>query len=237
MLDKSTYRELKQKVPIKESHEEMIELDECFIRFSPHPYQSLGAPYNGKSPFYVRKTVLERLHIAYEKLDTIKKGYRLKIFDAYRPLEVQRFMIDYDIKRISLEMYGSKFESLDKNKQELVEKKVSHFWSPISKNIVLSPPPHSTGGALDLTIVDENGIELDMGTEIDALVDASRADYYENTNTIYEINRKLLVDVMNMAGFIQLPTEWWHFSYGDQIWALTQKSKEQTEIYAKYGMI
>ena len=237
MLDKSTYRELKKKVLIEESYEEMLEIDSSFLRFSPHPYESLGAPYEGRSPFFLRKTVLEKLHKAQKKLDAITNGYRLKIFDAYRPLSVQKFMIDYDIKRMASEIFGSEFESLDTKQQNQVKDTVTHFWSPISKNVALNPPPHSTGAALDLTIVDANGVELNMGTKIDELKEESSADYYKNSHKIYEKNRQLLVNVMSAAGFIQLPTEWWHFSYGDQIWAVDFASKHKTEINAQYGMV
>ena len=237
MLDISTYRELKKKVLIKESYEEMIEIGEEFLRYSPHPYESLGAPYKGKSPFFLRKSVLKKLLLASKNLELIHKGYKLKIFDAYRPLDVQKFMINYDTNRMASEMFGTSFGNLNEEKQVEVKKIITHFWSPISKNIELNPPPHSTGAALDLTIVDANGITLDMGTKIDELSEKSASDYFKNSNTVYEKNRELLVGLMCGVGFTQLPTEWWHFSYGDQIWAVDEADKNKTEINAQYGMV
>jgi len=59
----------------------------------------------------------------------------------------------------------------------------------------------------------------------------SEASYYDGSATDYENNRKLLQRVMLGAGFTQLPTEWWHFSYGDQIWAV-----DNAREYAIYGV-
>jgi len=210
LLNKKTYRDLKKKIIIKECGEKLLELSDDFARFNPHQYMLLNAPYGNKSPFFIREDVLKRLKIAQKKLNSLKAGYRLKIFDAYRPLEVQKFMIDYDTKRFS---------------KEIAQK----FWSPICDDVKLNPPPHSTGAALDLTIVDEADMELDMGTKIDEFVKESHADAIENDN------RKLLVLVMNFADFVQLPTEWWHFSYGDQIWAV-DKLENNFNIEAKYGI-
>jgi len=215
MLNKNTYRELKKKIIIKECGQKLVELPDDFARFSPHPYLHVDAPYGSKSPFFVRKEVLTHLHVAQEKLHSLKSGYQLKIFDAYRPLSVQQYMIEYDTNR-----YG--------------EEIAQSFWSPISSDIELNPPPHSTGSALDLTIINEKGVELDMGTKIDEFVEAAQSDFNELSSRCRD-NRSLLAEVMSSAGFTQLPTEWWHFSYGDQIWAV-DNSCENFILEAKYGI-
>jgi len=217
LLNIKTYRELKKKIIIKECEQILVELSHEFARFSPHPYLHVGAPYDIKSPFFVREEVLERLHEAQDKLNSLKVGYKLKIFDAYRPLSVQKYMIEYDTKR-----YG----------KEIAQK----FWSPISDDVALNPPPHSTGGALDLTIVNEQGLELDMGTKIDEFVEATLSNFDALSSTC-RANRDLLLEVMTYAGFTRLPTEWWHFSYGDQIWAVDKMDEKALHVEAKYGMI
>jgi len=211
MLNKNTYRDLKSKIIIKECDEKLVEISKDFARFSPHPYLHVDAPYGDKSPFFVRVEVLNALHVAYKKLESLKTGYKLKIFDAYRPVEVQKYMIEYDTKRYS---------------KEIAQK----FWSPISDDIALNPPPHATGAAIDLTIIDNNNLELDMGSKIDEFVEACASDF-KNISPTCRANRDLLLRVMSEAGFTQLPTEWWHFSYGDQIWAIEHNT------YAKYGLI
>lgn len=79
-------------------------------------------------------------------------------------------------------------------------------------------PPHSTGAAVDLTLVDAQGQPVDMGSPIDELSPRSLPDYYPPEST-YTARRNLLHQVMAQAGFVRHPEEWWHFSWGDQLWA------------------
>jgi len=69
---------------------------------------------------------------------------------------------------------------------------------------------HNRGCALDLTLCDSVGVELDMGTGYDAFTPAAAATYTDLPPTILR-NRRMLEEIMNEAGFDVLPTEWWHF--------------------------
>lgn len=72
---------------------------------------------------------------------------------------------------------------------------------------------HNRGAAIDVTLVDENGLELDMGTAFDHFgIEASHN--YENLTEIQKSNRKKLLTVMKAAGFKPLASEWWHYNYG-----------------------
>ena len=64
-----------------------------------------------------------------------------------------------------------------------------------------------------VTIVDNFGNEINMGTEFDCFKDTANTNYYELNNINDEIrnNRRLLYNAMLQAGFTNLPTEWWHF--------------------------
>ncbi len=100
----------------------------------------------------------------------------------------------------------------------------------------ISPSPHITGGAVDLTIVDDSGICLEMGTEFDTTTEKSGTVYYEKKAEAKEkmsaedmeamYNRRLLFGVMTKAGFTNYPDEWWHYDYGNQNWALLKGEKE-----------
>lgn len=76
---------------------------------------------------------------------------------------------------------------------------------------------HSFGFAIDLNLVNENGVELDMGTAFDDLTDLAQPRYEEkflkeSVLTIHQVeNRKILRSLMERAGFEQLPHEWWHY--------------------------
>lgn len=223
-----------QTILIVECNEPLVTIpDDRFILENPPAYVKLGADYRGKSPYYLREGVLNRLIQAREKLAEIQPQWRIKIFDAYRPVWVQQFMVDYTFNSICLN------RTLDVNLLTAEEKasiyeEVYQIWAIPSDN-PLTPPPHSTGSAIDLTLVDENGKEVDMGGDIDELSARSNPDYYkDSTNSqakIFHQNREILLEIMTYGGFRRHQGEWWHFSYGDQMWAWLQNS----DMIAQYG--
>lgn len=90
--------------------------------------------------------------------------------------------------------------------------------------------PHQTGGAIDLTLV-QDGKELDMGTPFSYHGVECQTDY-KNITSKQRKNRDLLRQVLHDAGFINYPGEWWHYSYGDRAWAAYGHKP-----YAIYGRI
>jgi D-alanyl-D-alanine dipeptidase len=124
-----------------------------------------------------RRLVAERLAIAQRILRG--QGLQLKVFDAYRPLSVQRLM-----------------------------------WSIVPDERYVADPAkgsrHNRGCAVDLTICDSAGVELDMGTGYDEFTEKAAATYTDLPANV-AANRALLLRVMNEAGFDVLPSEWWHF--------------------------
>lgn len=82
-------------------------------------------------------------------------------------------------------------------------------------------PPHSTGGAVDLTLMTDGGKEIDMGTKFNADPEESNFANYTDapvSETVKE-RRRILKNAMESVGFVNYPTEWWHWSYGDRYWA------------------
>jgi D-alanyl-D-alanine dipeptidase len=81
---------------------------------------------------------------------------------------------------------------------------------------------HSFGMALDITILDEDGRELDMGTGFDDMTELSHPALEARFLASGELsaeqvaNRQLLRDAMCQAGFVGINTEWWHFDCGDR---------------------
>lgn len=108
-------------------------------------------------------------------------GYRIKIWDAYRPLSVQAAMN----------------ASLPDNKKHFV---------PAPSN----SSQHCRGIAVDITLVDENGDELDMPTEYCEFTEATYPNYKGATETQTK-NREYLKSIMAKAGFKVLSVEWWHY--------------------------
>jgi D-alanyl-D-alanine dipeptidase len=107
------------------------------------------------------------------------QGYQLKIFDAYRPLSVQRLM-----------------------------------WSILPDERYVADPAkgsrHNRGMAVDCTLLDASGTEVDMGTPYDDFTERASAFYADLPDHV-KANRTRLLDIMTQAGFDVLPTEWWHF--------------------------
>lgn len=202
-----------QSVPINECFEPLCTLPAQIKRWTPHAYQKLGAVYtDGHSPFHLRKHVVEALIIAQTLLRRQQPTYQLIVFDGYRPVHVQQFMVDYTFRSFS----GGK--NLSPEESTKIMEKVLLLWSPPSVEPA-TPPPHSTGAAVDLTILDANLKPLNMGGNIDDLETAAPSLYEKNSSMQdAHTNRCLLANVMSQAGFTRLPSEWWHFSIGDQ-WA------------------
>ncbi len=206
----------------------------------PHPHVSIGAEYGRYSPFCVREGVLNKLKQAATYLNIEQPGCSLYIYDAYRPLSVQRFMVAHEFAKLAAER-GIDSGTADKSVCESLMQEVLMVWAIPDTN-PNCPPPHSTGAAVDVTIIDGQGDLLNMGSGIDALGKVSLPHYFLDTDSAQEVayhaNRELLQRVMLKAGFRRLPHEWWHFSYGDQLWALLQWLDDPGKrIKAIYGRI
>ena len=207
-------------IPIAECGEPMQELPPALLRMEPHPYMALGAPYGASgTPFQLRLGVVQRLLDAQQQLVEHDPSLRLSIFDAWRPIAVQAFMVDHSIAELCRER-GVEVRSGDAFDQVVAD--VGRFWAAPSRD-PMTPPPHSTGAAVDLTLSSSDGTPLAMGGEIDAIGAVSEPQHYagrEDSNARrWHQRRQLLAEVMGAAGFAQHPNEWWHYSFGDQLWA------------------
>ncbi|MBK1988099.1 D-alanyl-D-alanine dipeptidase [Sphaerospermopsis aphanizomenoides BCCUSP55] len=203
---------------------------ELFAVESPHPYEKLGANYEGYSPYYLRESVMKKLIEAQNYLQLLHPGWYIQIFDAYRPVGVQQFMVDYSFAA-ALRARGLSTEELSHQQREEIWQQVYEIWAVPSLDMK-TPPPHSTGAAVDITLVDKNGEVVNMGSAIDEMSERSHPDYYADSNQEYHAHRQLLRDVMLKVGFQRNPREWWHFSFGDQMWAWLCN-----QPHARYGRL
>lgn len=216
-----------QNIPIADCGEPLVAIADHFIKIDPHPYISLGAPYGDRSPFFVRLGILERLQRSQAYLQTIRPNWHIAIFDAYRPISVQQFMVDYSFAQLAKNK-GLEVLNLTEDQKNSLMAEVMKFWAIPSHDRKM-PPPHSTGAAIDVTLFDADLLEINMGSPIDEISDRSLPNYFANSNDVQEIgfhsDRQLLNQVMTHSGFQRHPNEWWHFSYGDQLWAWISKKK------------
>lgn len=204
-------------IPIKDNGEPLVFINdfvpEVVVR-APKYIRKEGKKFI-KQASMLRIGVAKRLKIA-QKL--LPHGYKLVLRSAYRSIAIQQITYQKTFNKMRT---NNPEWSLDKLKNE-----VSKFVAPI--DIV---PPHSTGGALDVSIIGPNNKQLDMGTRMgqDSDLERTRTDSNQISATAFR-NRKLLTKVMSSTGFINYPTEWWHWSYGDKYWAA--KLKKKHSIYS-----
>jgi D-alanyl-D-alanine dipeptidase len=127
-----------------------------------------------------------------------EKGFKLRIWDAYRPFEAQAFMADKFPKHVE-----------------------NGYVSHPSEGVAT----HVRGIAIDLTLVDKNGKELDMGTSFDDMSELSHHDSkaLSKKNKIAEENRKILAEIMEKSGFEIYENEWWHYNL--KIFKYDEKAK------------
>ncbi len=188
-------------VPITESSEPLVEL-------GAYPFLTEAVQFRrgftANPQLWVRQTVAMKLEqVQRDVLDD--KGLRFKIFDAWRPRDVQ--------DKIYAACWNEIAQANPKAARGAVDAAASRYVVRGQDEDFI--PPHTTGGAVDLTLVlDATGAELEMGTpylgwHLDKTVPAEIAAQ----------NLRELVIAMNHAGFTQDPDQWWHFDYGNQKWA------------------
>ena len=135
--------------------------------------------------------------------ELIVQGYRLKVFDAYRPVCAVKHFVLWGIEDQDIRMKPYFYPELEK--QEL-----------FAKGYVAKQSSHSRGSAVDLTLLDmKTGKELDMGSPFDLFSELSHPDCREITEEQYE-NRMLLRRAMLRSGFQPIDCEWWHFSLKEE---------------------
>ena len=130
-------------------------------------------------------------------------GYRIKVFDAYRPATAVRHFTLWGVDDLDLRMKPFFYPDLEK--QELFR-----------KGYIASKSSHSRGSTIDLTLLDmKTGKEIDMGSPFDYFSEMSHPDFKGITKEQYE-NRMFLQDVMVRGGFEPYDCEWWHFTLRDE---------------------
>ena len=230
--------ELRGLFAIEDCGEALAEIPAAdFPRVGSHAYDSLGAPYGDASPFHLRQGVLSALYRAKDTLQQRRPGWQIEILDAYRPLAVQAFMVDYEFGRLA-RAQGFHPEQLGDAQAQPIWHQVFSIWAkPVDDPLM--PPPHTTGAALDITLLDEHGAPVPMGSAIDAMGRVALPHCFANGTSPadrgFHSNRQLLCEVMTAAGFQRHPFEWWHFSRGDQLWALMQWLDSEQVPLCPYG--
>lgn len=164
---------------------------------------------------YCREGAARRIGEA-EKV--LPDGVRLLVYECYRPPELQAALWEEALKTLRQRHPGWTEEDLTRENAK--------FIAPPR-----AVPPHSTGGAVDVTLADNSGEELDLGSPLNrnSPLDRTFAKGIAEEGTR---NRELLLSAMESAGFANYGYEWWHYSYGDRYWAF-----QRGENAAIYGAV
>jgi D-alanyl-D-alanine dipeptidase len=160
---------------------------------------------------HVRRGLADRLVAAAE---TLPEGLRLHVVEGYRTTALQQAYFEAYRQQLLAQVPTLTAEES--------HRLASRFVAP------LDVAAHTSGAAVDVTIVDEHGRELDMGTPIDATPEDSRGACYfgaPGLSSGSRTNRDLLGDCLVRAGLVNYPTEWWHWSFGDRYWAFSTGSE------------
>lgn len=173
-----------------------------------------------------RAGVVDRLIAAAEALPP---DIRLGILDAWRPISMQVALFEDHV--------GTLVQQDPRLDRESAEAEASRFVT----NPYRVVPPHSTGGAIDIVLVDSNGVPLWHGSGFDEFTERSRTRYLEEAVEAGEglserdsealACRRMLFNALAAQGFSNYPNEWWHFDFGDSFWS------QATGRRAIYGAI
>src|SRR3989338_3138540 len=192
-----------KKVVVQENHEPLVEIEEG-------ERIQLLQEHKHLSP-YVRKSVAKLLFTA---AGNLPHGHKLLIICAYRPLWMQKELWRRRLRQMAKE---HPFKMIFQYRK--LKKMASKYTAPPGGS------SQQSGGAVDLTVIDSTGNQLDMGTTLTDY--GERVHMYNDLITeIQKQNRKILRDAMTKAGFAYYPLEWWHYSYGDRMWAAYTKQSE-----------
>ncbi|MDR3646309.1 MAG: M15 family metallopeptidase [Candidatus Babeliales bacterium] len=174
----------------------------------------------------IRKTVYNKLIEAQKMLP---QGLRFCLYEAHRSLSTQKKIFDIHYNQLKDSNPGWDKDRCFNETTKLASPVINRDGS---NNI----PPHSTGAAIDIYLIDNAGNIVDMGICVkDWLSDVTGELSATNSNEISEEakkHRKIMSEVLEAVGFVNYPTEYWHWSYGDRYWAYHKQSDN-----ALYGMV
>ncbi|RYG49196.1 dipeptidase [bacterium] len=188
-------------IPIQESGEPLVRYREL----SPDLIEDRPRFHYRREP-YAREGLAVRLGQANAWL--MEREYRLLILECWRPPFIQRRMfqaVEADLRQRFPDLEGDAFRAL-----------VEQYSAPMDPDV---PPPHTTGGAVDLWLGDREGNELDLTSPYEWRDPAGFAFDAPGLSETARKHRELLAEALVPLGVTNYPSEYWHWSYGDQGWA------------------
>ena len=197
-------------IPIHECGERLVEVRPEPGLWTAPAYHARGIS-SAPDRIVVRESVLVRLR---EASSLLPSGTGLLLWDGLRTLRTQADIVE-----------DFRAGPPEQDRDATVEKYLA--LPPSSEQAFReSPPPHSTGGAVDLTLCDETGHPLDMGADFDEFADTAWLAHFEDAvhpnprAAEYRERRRILYWAMIQAGFAPYPWEYWHYEFGTAVAAV-----------------
>lgn len=182
------------RVPVRECGEPLVELSSVGV-----PCRAIGTAARVRLGVAVRLAAAQR---------SLPPGTGLLVVEGFRTAASQAAIVARYRAVVEAEYPGAEPAE--------VERLTSRFVAPVHV------APHVAGAAVDVTLTGPDG-ELWMGTDIDATPEESDGCCFTDASGLTEplrTRRRLLADALGAVGFVNYPTEWWHYSFGDRYWAL-----------------
>lgn len=207
-------------IPIIDNQESMINLkDQKDIVFGPSPEIPNNEDYT-----FVRQLVYEKLKQAQTYLPT---HLHFCLYEGYRSLSLQKFIFEKRYNKVKEQHPSWSLDQIFIESTKLVSPVVNQDGS-------VNIPPHSTGGAIDIYLINDNGEYVDMGIHpkdwMEDNDDSISVTISHVISPAAKKNRKIMNQALSTVGFVNYPTEYWHWSYGDRYWAY-----EKQQPHAIYG--
>jgi zinc D-Ala-D-Ala dipeptidase len=202
-----------KEIAITDSDEELFDLLNT-NNYRLKPLSTFDAKFNPGYDGYskIRFGVYEKL---LRMLDILPRNIGIAYFEGFRPLYKQKEYFDQKMRELLLTI-----EDIEVAYQEAAKQ-----FSPFIKNI----PTHATGAAIDITLFSITGEQtelLDMGKfDVSFGPNDQQETFSANTTAIQRKNRLILLDAAIKSGLVNYGYEWWHYSFGDKMWAYIKKQK------------
>lgn len=188
-----------RRVPIRDCGEPLVD-------FTQIPHVLLGVPrFDYRRETLVREGLATRLAQAAAALPA---GYNLAVIEGWRAPHIQKRLY---------RMVWNRFREANPDWSDVrLRRFVNRFTAPMNDRV---PPPHTTGGAIDVELVDDDGAPIDLVSPYERRDIKCFAFAAPGLSDQARQNRQILHDVLANAGVTNYPSEFWHYSYGDQGWA------------------
>lgn len=209
-------------IPISENHEPLVDLkNQTVIAYGLSPEIPNNTDYTR-----MRQTVYEKLVKAQSALP---EGLKLCLYEGYRSLGLQESLFKGRYQKVQ-NLYPEWSE------EEIFNETMKLVSPVINRDGSQNIPPHSTGGAVDVYLIDETGQPVDMGIEVKDWMEDKDGALSQTNSQIISLKaqeyRHIMNHVLQVVGFINYPTEYWHWSYGDRYWAY-----QTDQPHAIYGTV